>query len=295
MVQVLGALLVVAGVVAPTYWLVTGRKKFPSFDFLVVVAVVSGLALVISDRIVELGIPGGGTIKAAVKQAVADQGEIAAIKERIEGQASTIDAVAKSAADAKELVDDLDKKTALADSKLDSLDQAIKSGSEAVETLKAQAEYSATVLAAQSNDRKAYDTLWNWSEDPAYAFRKEAAQAAERIMDEHNPTLVTAGHQVPWNQGVEPEKLSLDQLRQNFDQAPPTVRIALVEYVWTKRADISKKDRLAFLADVLATDEHLDVVEHAGRYFAGGSGNKFKPLAISAHLDWWAKNKDAIQ
>ncbi len=113
-------------------------------------------------------------------------------------------------------------------------------------------------------------------------------------MDQHDPAMVRAGFNVSWNEGVDPLKLSLAELGQAFRSAPPHIRLGVLEFTWEKRTDISKIDRLQFLADILRSDESLQVVEYAGRYFAQGTGDKLKPIAIDAHLKWWEENKDSI-
>jgi hypothetical protein len=114
-------------------------------------------------------------------------------------------------------------------------------------------------------------------------------------MDQHDPAMVRSGFTIPWKEGVDPQKLAVAEIEQTFKQAPPHIRVGLLEFLWEKRTDIPKKDRLAFLVEVLRTDESLNVVEYAGRWFANGTGDKLKPLAIPLHLEWWEKNKDSIK
>ena len=47
--------------------------------------------------------------------------------------------------------------------------------------------------------------------------------------------------------------------------------------------------------DVLRTDESLRVVEYAGRYFAAGTDDKLKPIAVREHLKWWEENKNSVK
>lgn len=156
-------------------------------------------------------------------------------------------------------------------------------------------QFNSTVLAAQNNNRPAYDKLLTWAKDSLFLFQNASAQAVQTIMDQHASSMYMSGFTVPWNEGVEPQKLSLSDIQKAFAPAPPHIRIAILDFVWEKRTDIQKADRLQFLIDVLRSDESLQVVEYAGRYFAQGTGDKFKPLAIEQHLEWWEKNKDTIK
>ena len=88
--------------------------------------------------------------------------------------------------------------------------------------------------------------------------------------------------------------LSLAQIGEAYQQAAPHIRLAILEFLWKTRTDMTKKERLGFLAQVLRDDDSLQVVEYAGRWFAQGSGDKLKPLAIPLHLKWWDENKDSV-
>ena len=156
-------------------------------------------------------------------------------------------------------------------------------------------QFNTTVLAAQNNNRPAYDQLLTWAKDSLFPFQNASSQAVQTIMDQHASSMYKTGFSVPWSEGVEPQKLSLSELRKIFTSAPPHIRLGLIEFVWSKRTDIPKADRLQFLVDVLRNDENLQVVEYAGRYFAEGTGDKLKPIAIEQHLEWWKENKDTIK
>lgn len=294
MTQLIGIFLILVSVAGTAWWIRSERANTKSALGLCLIAVFAGLGLTLEDRILELTIGGIGTIKTASEQAVSDAREIAAIRKRIEAQSATVDLVAKEAVAARRLVDELSRKNDDAQRELQTLDRSIKQGSQAVAELQAYTEFNSTVVAAQTDNRPAYDQLWDWSQDDAYPFKKAAAQAYGTIMDQHNPLIISSGLSVPWKEGVEPETLTLEQLEDDYRQAPPHIRLALVEFVWN-REGIPKKDRMRFLAKVIRSDESLEVVEYAGRFFAKASGNKLKPLAIPAHLEWWKKNKDSVK
>lgn len=295
MLKLVGALLIINALVITTWWVI-GEHPHKGWAFsLCLVALFVGAFLVLQERVTELTIKGIGTIKSAAEQASTDANAISDLKARVEAQSATVDLIAKDAADAKQLVDDLSEKNSKAEEKLSQIDKSISDGNLAVKELQLYTQFNTTVLAAQNDDRRAYDQLWTWSEDSSFSFQRAAAQAVQTIMDQHNPAMVRGGFNVSWNEGVDPQKLSLPELWKAFRSAPPHIRLGILEFVWEKRTDISKRDRLQFLADVLSNDESLQIIEYAGRYFAQGTGDKLKPIAIGPHLKWWEENKDSIE
>jgi hypothetical protein len=195
----------------------------------------------------------------------------------------------------KKLSSQFDTFTARAEESRSALAKSVTDADLAIKELKAQTQLSNTVFAAQNDDRQAYDQLWVWSEDSSYPQQKAALQAALTILKQHDPPIFKSGFGVPWTEGIDPQKLTLAEIQRGFSASPPQVRVGIVEFVWEKRTDMSKRERLQFLADALGTDESLQVVEYAGRSFAIGTGDKFKPLAIRQHLKWWEENKDSIK
>jgi hypothetical protein len=229
------------------------------------------------------------------KQAVeADAGDIAALKRQSEQRSqeaaqilSRLRETEQEVGEAKRLVDEVSRKNSEAGEKITILDKAIQEGKRAVSDLQAYTLFNSTILAAQNDDRRAFDQLWKWADDNTYPFQKAAVQAVQTIMDQHDPTLIRRGFTVPWKEGIEPQRLTLQELWAPYTQAVPAIRIGVIEFVWEKRTELPKKERLNFLAEVLRSDESLQVVEYAGRYFAQGTGNNLKPLAIPIHLKWW--------
>lgn len=295
MIELVGALLIISALVITAWW-VTGEHPHKKWAFtLCLSSVFVGAFLVLQERVTELTVKGIGTIKSAAKQASTDANAISDLKSRVEAQSATVNLIAKEASDAKQLVNDLSEKNSKAEEKLSQLDKSISDGNLAVKELQLYTQFNTTVLAAQNDNRRAYDQLWAWSDDSTFPFQKAAAQAVQTIMDQHNPAMVRGGFSVSWNEGVDPQKLSLPELLQVLKSALPHIRLGILEFVWQKRTDITKRDRLQFLVDVLSSDESLQVIEYAGRYFAQGTGDKLKPIAIGSHLKWWEDNKDSIE
>jgi len=178
-----------------------------------------------------------------------------------------------------------------AENRIATLDDEISKARGTMDDLRAHLEFAMTVISAQIDDRQAFDKLKTWSEDLKYSFKNEAQQAWIKILDDHATPFALSGFTIEWADGIEPSKLSFEQLKAEFKVVPAPTRRALVEYIWKKRQDILKKDKMEFLIDVMKFDKSLNVVEYAGRFFTEESKQKIKPLLIDYQVDWWVKNK----
>jgi len=108
-----------------------------------------------------------------------------------------------------------------------------------ISELNAVSDFAMTVIAAQNDDRKAFDKLRSWSKDRKFPRYSEAEQAWIRVMNEHaSPFEYT--FTVPWREGIDPAKLSFAELESNFESAPSLIKVGLLEYIW-KRQDIPKR------------------------------------------------------
>jgi hypothetical protein len=178
------------------------------------------------------------------------------------------------------------KKNEIAEEKLKTLDNSIAKASATLGELESVTEYTKTVVAAQNDDRKAFDKLKEWSEDKNNPFSSKAAQAWNTIYESHNEGMYKANFPTPWNESVDPSKFLLPKLIQQYKGALAQLRPALLEYIW-KRDDIPKVDRLDFMIETMKHDSSLTAVEYAGRHFTAGTGLKIKPSAVEYLVPWW--------
>lgn len=279
-----------------TAWWVLGNRPFKKYAASICfIEVLIGAFFILNERIVEFTIPAIGTIKTAAKRASSDADAISSLKTRVEAQSATIDLIAKDAFDAKQIGKDLSDRNSKAEQKLLQLDKSITIADLTIKKLELYIKFNTTVLSAQNDNRPAYDQLVGWAEDKSHPFNKSSLQAMRTILDQHNPAMVKTGFHVQWDKNIDPHKLSLPELWQVFkNTSQPIVRIGIIEFVCEKRHDVSKRERLLFLINVINNDEDLQVIEYAGRYFAQESGDNLKPLAIWGHQKWWEDNKDSI-
>jgi hypothetical protein len=288
MLRLLGIALILVSISFTAWWIARRKPAKNPMVILCLIAVFAGLSLIMNERATEITIANVGSIKGAAQQ-------ISDLKERIVAQGAAVDLVAKDAAEAKRIVEEVALKNLEADKKLAILDQTIQEANRALSELQGWTRFNSTVLAAQNDSRAAYDQLWQWKDDSAYPLQNFAAQAVQAIMDQHDMTTPSRIFDVPWKEGIYPQQLTIEQLRDLFQQSPPEIRAGIVNFVWEKRTDIPKKERLSFLLDVLRRDESLQVAEFAGFYFAQGTGDNLAPLAIPDHLEWWEQHNSKLE
>lgn len=290
MYSFLGILLIILPIIFSVYWINKKKSESGKIMILCTLMVFSGITIFFNERVIEVTINSVGTIKTAQKQAQTDANQIEEIKNRIIAQSATIDLVAKQANNAKELADDLLRKNAEASKQMESFNNSLQRGATAVKQLQDYSILTETTLAARGDDCKAYDQLLAWSKDESYALQNEAKLAVKSIMEQNEQIRFIPT--IKWKENVNPNQLALNQLAYDFKiQETPQMRSALLSFIW-KRDDIPKKERLAFLVEVIQTDPSIRVVDHAGGIFARATGDGFKDLAKEEHLRWWEENKD---
>ena len=116
--QLIGVLIIVNALTCAGWFVSHDNKLTPGGIALLAITMVVGLALVFHERAIEITFGKFASIKAAAQQATTDANEIAAIRERVEAQAATLDLVAKESSEAKKLLGQLKAATTTADEKL---------------------------------------------------------------------------------------------------------------------------------------------------------------------------------
>ncbi|MBI5056710.1 MAG: hypothetical protein HZB61_08860 [Nitrospirae bacterium] len=145
----------------------------------------------------------------------------------------------------------------------------------------------------ENDDREAFDKLKRWANDESHPFSKRSKDALTTIFINHDPVFYGSDMTILWPNDIDLSKLiTIKALRQIYETAPSTTKPALIEYIWEKRVDISKKDRINFLIDVLQYDKSLLAVEYAGRYFAKEMNLQINPIAVDDLLESWKNSKD---
>lgn len=160
-----------------------------------------------------------------------------------------------------------------------------------------QSELVLTILAAQTDDRSAFEKLEKWSLDQKYPLKKEAGQAtlATRLnwhgqLGEQK-AFISA---VPWADGVKPNTLSFEETQIAWSQTPlESFARPFLDFVWGN-TNFSKDQRLSFLHDVLK-DSHnsLSAADRAARLLAGELNATYNPPFIfdDINLKWDERQK----
>jgi hypothetical protein len=289
-VKLFGLVLIAASIIISLLWVMKRKEAHKSVVTVCFLTVFTGLALILNDRITELTFPGVGTIKAATEQATADAKTIADLKTRVENQSATVDLVATQAASAKALSEQVVEQNKLAAQKLDTLDKAIKQADAALSDIKSAAEFIQTVVAAQNDDRNAFDRLEKLAQEKSSAFSERAHQAWNTIFNQHTDSIYNSNFTVPWNEGVDPSKFSLADLTQVYTSAATELKPALLEYI-SNRSDTPERDRLDFLMKIMKSDPSLTAAEYAGRNFTRLTNLNIKPLAIDYLSHLWNEHR----
>lgn len=249
------------------------------------------VALILEERITKVIIPKIGTIEAVTQQATTDAKTISDLKARVENQSATVDLVAKQASSAKALSEQVEEQNKLAAQKLDTLNKAIQQANSVLSDLKSEAEFTQTVVAAENDDRSAFDKLEKLAGDQGGAFSERARQAWTTIFNQHTQGMYNSNFTIPWREGLDPAKLSLPQLVEVYAAALTWLKPALLEYI-SNRPDIPKSERLDFLMNVLKSDSSLTAAEYAGRNFTQLTDLKIKPLAVDYLAQWWKEHRE---
>jgi hypothetical protein len=298
------ALVLVLLQIALVVWLLLGeRENRPRIKQFIAASSFNVLMIAffwLGNRITEITFSKVGSIKAQVEQASAYVDDIKKIRTEVEHEQQIVNAAAQEAKNAKQLSEDLRSKNIQASKELSALEIRLSEATKTSERLQTIAQYTTTVLAAQNDDRAAFDQLQAWSKNKSFPLAPDAGRAWSAI-EASNETLML-DYSVPWKSGTDPGRLNLVDLHKDYESSSiPSVRIAIVQYI-AKRSDIPKKERLRFLVDVMQHDPSLKVVTYAGQSFgqlaqlnpSSGPFLKFPALSQEYFYKWWKDNASKV-
>ncbi|MGB7582349.1 MAG: hypothetical protein WBL85_07895 [Sedimentisphaerales bacterium] len=207
--------------------------------------------------------------------------------------------VNKASVEAKRMVTEIKNILDGTEKKVAELDRSIQDGNRAVMELRLLTRFDTVVINAQTDDRDAYDQLFVWGEDASFPYHEIAIQTVNKMMFESGlffpPNFTRIDVDIPWSEGIDPNKRTLSQLLDFYNISTARIRLGVVQFVWLQRLDISRKERLQFLIDVLKYEKSLLVCKFAGYYFLKDTGDGISPLGMKKHLEWWEKNKETVK
>jgi hypothetical protein len=126
LIQIFGIIVIANSIFVPLLLAASGRSHGAVLWGISLLGVFGGAFLMLQDRTTELTIKNVGTIKAAAQQSTLDAKQINDIKTRVEAQGATVDLVAREAAEAKKLTEQLKEKNQSAETKLRAIDSTLK-------------------------------------------------------------------------------------------------------------------------------------------------------------------------
>ncbi|MFA5167471.1 MAG: hypothetical protein WC530_02935 [Candidatus Omnitrophota bacterium] len=294
MLQLIGILFSVNSIIITWWCLANNYGNKAGVVIGCVIALFFGCFLMLQHRAVELTFKWVGSIKAASEQASADAGEIAKLRGRIESQSATVDLVAKSADEARNLVRSLEKKNSDIESKVGKINSDVEKSDKALGSLEKANDFSSILFAAQNDDAKAFEQLVSWVDKDA-PFKKIAANAIIKIRTDAGGPIKPGFLNIDWR-GTDPKALSSQQIMKLVANLQPIFHTALVHEV-RSRSDFSKRDKMQFYVEVLHSSNSLLAKNYAGEFFtfeANDSKLKWQPFSITPLFQWWDENKDKV-
>ncbi|MGA2333013.1 MAG: hypothetical protein ABSG75_14760, partial [Syntrophales bacterium] len=187
----------------------------------------------------------------------------------------------------------IDPKMKAAEEKIKDVNQQVAKTAESIKDLRSETDFITAVNAAQNNDRIAFEKLKMWAEDKSFPFYERAGQAFRKVMQDHQSAFGKTPVDVPWKEGVDHSKFTIEDLRKVYDDAG-NYKASVIKYVW-ERKDLTKKEKMQFLIDIIKSEKDLFFLEYAGRYFIQESKQKVYEIAYWEHLKWWDEHKDEIK
>jgi hypothetical protein len=169
----------------------------------------------------------------------------------------------------------------------------IQAARDTLQNVQNTAAFLDVVTAAQNDDRQAFDKLKNWADDPTFNRQSDAKQVYVSIVDAYE-TPIGYTYNVPWNEGVDPLKLSFEDLCNEYSKLLPfEFRAGILQYIWNRK-NFSKKQKMSLMIDVMKKDKSLKVVAEASKLFQIESKQNKKRLLVDLIFAWWERNKDTI-
>ena len=166
------------------------------------------------------------------------------------------------------------------------LDQA----RETLSQVRQQSDFVQTVLAAQSDDRKAYDQLCAWATNAYFSLRTQSEQAKFTIQKSYSGWLGEGSYaDISWKDGINPAGMSFQEIEANWQLLPPIYARAYVDFVWSN-TNITKEQKITFIHGVLADSRNsMQAADKAGRILADESKTRYNPPFEFGPLEkWWA-------
>ncbi len=197
--------------------------------------------------------------------------------------------IASSSTELQAKVKELDAKLTQSRATEEELRGLLTEARKTVDNVKQQSDFVLTVLAAQSDDRNAFDKLRKWSNDNSFSLRQQAKAAELNILKSHSSFMSDAHMTMSWVEGFDTTTMTISDIRSNWNNLPSMYARAYAEFVW-KHKNITKEEKLQFLHDVLGNSRgSMQTADWAAKTLAKDAKVKYNPpFDFSAIEKWWA-------
>ena len=290
MTVILGRIIVIVGLSLVCYDVIRGKEvnsyRLYALSALMLAFGFVGYLIISVDSTTEADFGKLGSLHKVVTQATGDAQAISSVKALVDSQSATISLVADRAQESFNLSKASEAQLSAIERRSADLSELIQNAKQDLSSLKKQIMFSNEVLAANSDDRAAFDRIKTRAGFPSGPFYAQAIATLLAVVNAHNGPF---GNQFPsnWADGKTPDKLPFNDLVDIYEsETIPTFRLSELQYI-NGRANISMLKKAAFNIHVIETSQSINAVEIAGRYLDGAAGTSFAPLNVEAFEEWW--------
>lgn len=142
-----------------------------------------------------------------------------------------------------------------------------------------QASFIMTALAAQNDDRSAYEQLEQWSKDTKHKFHSEAAMVIKTIQLNYSERMLGKSYRsLSWKDEAKANAFDQDIILYNWSVLPRSdVAPAYVEFVWA-HTNMTKEQKLHFLHSVVKNSRNsLQAADRAAELLSAELKAKYNP------------------
>jgi DNA/RNA endonuclease YhcR with UshA esterase domain len=162
------------------------------------------------------------------------------------------------------------------------LQAVLVNAKETLKRLDEQSDFILTVLAAEADDRGAYEKLIEWSENPDFKFRDQAFKAVEEVQISHVTSVFNDRPYMKfdWIDGDNHDSWNMNQIEARWQAVSPELARAYLEFVWGA-TNINKEQKLAFVHSVLTNSRNsLQAADRAAHLLSEELKAKYNPPFI---------------
>ena len=174
------------------------------------------------------------------------------------------------------------------------IDEKLAQASAMRDDLQEISDYNLLIVRALGDDIVAWDILGTNAQNSAYRFHTEARQLYASIqckfVGQDTPSYIVLPPEIQ----TIAKTSSRSVLESLSDKWPNMYHTHLIAIAWN-RSDLSKFEKLSFIAYVLENTKSMTARVSAGKHFASESKRYFGHLRKDEWLEWWKANKDRIK